>query len=91
MAHDTPWRALGLCSLQDPARTRYEIPQFTFMVFASPVVKAHYWDVLEALAIRRRDPKVAQFIVNEHTRRLRRWCREQTVLPPARRRKVMVA
>ena len=98
MAHDTSqkrWRmgelpALGLRSLQDPARARYEIPPLTVMVFAGQAIKCRYMDDLAALAVRRREPKVAQFIVDEHTRRLRRWCREQIVLPPARRRRVMV-
>src|SRR5262245_35903555 len=81
---------LGWASLTDPVGTFYTINQLRFCVFTDKDVRWSYITALYRLGERRKVRSVPQFATEEHTRRLRKWCREQIVLPITRRSPVMV-
>lgn len=82
--------AIGLRSIQDPISTCYTLGPLTFVVFDDEPTRQAYLHSLYLLAVRRHTSHHAQFVVDEHTRRLRRWCREQIALSLDRRSTVMV-
>ena len=86
--HHAELTRLGWVSLTDPAGTVYTLEQLTFAVFPDKSIRWQYITALYRLGERRNVRSVPQFAIEEHTRRLRRWVREQFV--QAHRSTVMV-
>lgn len=89
-AHWAELNSIGRDSLRDAPGSVYHLDTLTFIVFKDNATRWEYWFDLCALAERRRVKRRAQFAIDEHSRRVRRWCRQQIALSLDRRSTVMV-